>query len=179
MCFIPIQNTNVFFYKKNLFLATNVGIDIINLNNFLPFLNIILHSNSIELKVINNCSKIDYLKIQLFNIINLKIANLNNVIKKKLVLFGIGFRSWTYMLNTRLNCMILKVGFSRDISIEIPKSIVVISLKPTLILLKSINKYKLSQFVSSLRSVRKPDVYKAKGVQYLNEKINLKLGKNN
>ena len=75
--------------------------------------------------------------------------------------------------------MILKVGFSRDVSIEIPKSILAIPLKPTLVLLKSIDKSKLFQFVSFLRSIRKPDAYKGKGIQYLNEKMSLKVGKNN
>jgi len=36
----------------------------------------------------------------------------------------------------------------------------------------------LSQFVCFLRLLREPDAYKGKGIQYVNEKITLKLGKN-
>lgn len=179
MTFIPVNSTNIFIYKNKLFFAASSGITNIDLSNFLPFLNIILNCGTIELKIFKQDLKTKGLKTLLLNEINLKLSFLNNVLKKKLILFGIGFRSWSYRTNDYKKYLILKVGFSRDISIEIPKSVVVISLKPTLILLKSVHKSKLSQFVSFIRSLKKPDIYKGKGVQYINEVIKLKLGKNN
>nr|YP_010577919.1 ribosomal protein L6 [Cryptomonas pyrenoidifera]UZP15139.1 ribosomal protein L6 [Cryptomonas pyrenoidifera] len=179
MNFIPIQNVSVFSYKNKLFLVSDSGILNIDVTHFLPYIIIVLDKDRIELKNIKNNLRYDTLNKRLSNIITAKLDTLSNVIKRKLFLFGIGFRSWTYKSDSLKNYIILKVGFSRDISIEIPKSILITCLKPTLILLKSIDKSKLFQFVSFIRSIRKPDIYKGKGVQYIHEKIVLKLGKNN
>jgi len=179
MTSIPINNTNIFVYKNKLFFAANSGVTSIDLSNYLSSLNVILHNDIIELKIIIKDPKIESLKTLLLNKINHKLSILNSIMRKKLILFGIGFRSWSYKINNSSSHLIFKIGFSRDISIEVPKSIVAISLKPTLILLKSVHKSKLSQFVSFLRSLKKPDAYKGKGVQYINEVVKLKLGKNN
>ena len=179
MTFINTNNMNTFVYKKKLFFAGNSGVTTVELSKFFSHLDIILHNDTIELRVLTINPKNESLKILLLNEISHKLSILNNVLKKKLILFGIGFRSWSYKTNDLKDHLIFKIGFSRDISIEVPKSIVAISLKPTLILLKSVHKSNLSQFVSFLRSLKKPDIYKGKGVQYMNEVIKLKLGKNN
>jgi len=179
MTFISINNINVFLYKNKLFFAANSGATSINLSYFMNSLNVILYKDTIELKTLVKNSKAESLKTLLLDEINNKLDVLNNVLRKKLVLFGIGFRSWSYKINGSSSHLIFKIGFSRDISVEIPKSIIAVSLKPTLILLKSVHKSKLSQFVSFLRSLKRPDAYKGKGVQYVNEIIKLKLGKNN
>ena len=93
------------------------------------------------------------------------------------MLFGIGFRSWTCKTNNGLRCLILKIGFSRDVCIKIPPSIKVTILKPTLILFKSLDKNILNQFIAYLRSLKAPDSYKGKGLRYTEEKIVLKAGK--
>ena len=179
MTFISTNNINTFLYKNKLFFAANSGVTIVELSKFLPHLDIILHKDTLELRVLTKNPKNEGLKTLLLNEISHKLNILNNVLKKKLILFGIGFRSWSYKTSDLKNHLIFKIGFSRDISVEVPKSIIAISLKPTLILLKSVHKSKLSQFVSFLRSLKKPDVYKGKGVQYINEVVKLKLGKNN
>jgi large subunit ribosomal protein L6 len=177
MKLINTENLNIFIYKNNLFLASVFGIAKVNLMPFLPCIKIIIHKNSIELK---NKYEVNFkeLELELYDEIKTKLFSITTVLRRKLVLFGIGFRCWTYKASNGFNCIILKVGFSRDIVIKIPHIIKVICLKPTLILLKSIDKLKLSQFVCFLRLLREPDAYKGKGIQYVNEKIALKLGKN-
>lgn len=177
MKLINIENLSVFIYKNNLFFVSAFGISKIDLMPFLSCFKIIIHKNCIELK---NRGKTDSKELNLyfFNEIAAKISGITTILRKKLVLFGIGFRCWTYTGKNGFSFIILKIGFSRDIMVKVPNIIKVISLKPTLILLKSIDKLKLSQFVSFLRSLREPDAYKGKGVQYVNEKIVLKLGKN-
>jgi large subunit ribosomal protein L6 len=176
MKLINIENLNIFIYKNNLFIANVFGIIKIDLAPFSPYIKITIHKNYIKLdsKHATEFRKLD----QLYNEISIKLSSITTVLRKKLVLFGIGFRCWTYKADAGFNYIILKVGFSRDIIVRIPHIIKVICLKPTLILLKSIDKLRLSQFVCFLRSLREPDAYKGKGIQYVNEKINLKLGKN-
>lgn len=179
MTSINTNNINTFVYKNKLFFAGNSGVATVELSNFLSYLDITLYNDTIKLRVLTTNPKNESFKTLLLNEISHKLNILNNILKKKLILFGIGFRSWSYKTSDLKNHLIFKIGFSRDISIEVPKSIIAVSLKPTLILLKSVHKSKLSQFVSFLRSLKKPDIYKGKGVQYINEVIKLKLGKNN
>ena len=73
--------------------------------------------------------------------------------------------------------LILKIGFSRDLSLKIPSAVKIIVLKPTLILFKSLDKDVLNQFVAFLRSLKTPDSYKGKGLRYVGEKVVLKAGK--
>jgi len=84
-----------------------------------------------------------------------------------------------YKSKNKKSFILLKIGFSRDICLEIPIDIKIVCLKPTLILLKGFDKNKLNQFVSTIRSLKVPDPYKGKGVQYINETIVYKSGKQN
>jgi len=177
MKLINTEKLNIFVYKNNLFLASIFGITKVDLMPFSFCIKIIIYKNYIEL--ISGCkTDLKKLKFQLYNEINAKLFNVITTLKKKLVLFGIGFRCWTYKINNDFNYIIFKLGFSRDIVIKVPHIIKIICLKSTLIVLKSIDKLKLSQFVCFLRSLKEPDAYKGKGIQYINEKIVLKLGKN-
>jgi large subunit ribosomal protein L6 len=93
-------------------------------------------------------------------------------------LIGIGFRAWCYFDNTR-NCQVLciKVGLSKDVLIFIPSDIVVLCLRPTLILLKGIDKKSVSLLACRIRSIKVPDAYKGKGIRYDNEIVRIKPGK--
>jgi len=108
------------------------------------------------------------------------ILTLHNPIKKKLLLFGVGFRSWVvYTAKNNTRYILLKIGFSRDVCIKVPLNIKIICLKPTLILIKGLNNVKVNQFVACIRSLKVPDPYKGKGIQFINEKIIFKPGKQN
>ena len=97
---------------------------------------------------------------------------------KKLSLVGIGFRSWCYFDKTK-NCQVLliKVGLSKDVLVMIPANVIVLCLKPTLILIKGIDKEAVSLLACQIRSIKVPDAYKGKGIRYENEIINIKPGK--
>ena len=97
---------------------------------------------------------------------------------KKLSLVGIGFRAWWYFDKTK-NCQVLliKVGLSKDVLVMIPANVIVLCLKPTLILIKGIDKEAVSLLACQIRSIKVPDAYKGKGIRYENEIINIKPGK--
>ena len=69
------------------------------------------------------------------------------------------------------------VCYSHDIIYNIPESIKIFLLEPTLLCLFGIDKNQLTQIASKLRSFRKPSVYKGKGIRRLDEKIIMKTGK--
>ena len=108
--------------------------------------------------------------------INNLLNNLNLIYRRKLIVFSIGFKFWC-LKKKNVHLIMLKIGYSNDICIEIPKSLILICLKPSLILVKSFDLSKLTQFISFLRLLKKPDSYKGKGIRYLDEKIILKTNK--
>lgn len=106
------------------------------------------------------------------------ISGLCEFYHKKLSLVGIGFRAWCYFdkaKNSQILC--IKVGLSKDVLISIPQDVIVVCLKPTLILVKGMDKNSVSLTASKIKSIKKPDAYKGKGIRYENEVIHIKPGK--
>lgn len=95
---------------------------------------------------------------------------------KKLKLVGIGYRV-VKKTKKNLDILFLKLGYSHDIYYKIPKHISVECPKPNLIYLLGSNVQELTVLTSALRSLKKPEPYKGKGILYDNEKIVLKEGK--
>ncbi len=91
---------------------------------------------------------------------------------KKLELVGVGYRA---IKNN--NELILKLGYSHDVIYSIPKNLSIECIKPTLISVNGINKQEVNQVAANIRSFRKPDAYKGKGIRYYGELIKLKEGK--
>jgi large subunit ribosomal protein L6 len=123
------------------------------------------------------------------NIVNRKWLTIHNALKKmiygvhffyskQLLFVGIGFRVWTKLTKSG-PILVVKVRFSKDLYIPIPKDVFVFPLKPTLLLVRGLSKETVNQFCSFIRSHKKPDRYKGKGIQYKNEIISLKPGKQN
>ena len=71
----------------------------------------------------------------------------------------------------------LQLGYSHDIKVAIPKEISVKCAKPTEIVISGANKQKVGQFAAEIRSLRKPEPYKGKGVRYSDEYVRQKEGK--
>lgn len=89
---------------------------------------------------------------------------------KRLSLVGIGFRCW---LTKKDNCLllVLKVGFSKDIVVNIPKNILIFVIKNTEILLRGMDKHFVNNFAFFIKSQKPPEPYKLKGVQVQSTKV--------
>ncbi|MBS1626432.1 MAG: 50S ribosomal protein L6 [Bacteroidetes bacterium] len=96
--------------------------------------------------------------------------------KKELELVGVGFKA----ANTG-NILDLSLGYSHNIIFEIPKELKVATAtekgKNPLITLEGTDKQLLGQVAAKLRSLRKPEPYKGKGVKYTEEVLRRKAGK--
>jgi large subunit ribosomal protein L6 len=95
---------------------------------------------------------------------------------KKLELIGVGFKA----ANTG-NLLDLALGYSHNIIFEVPKELKVTTeqLKgqnPT-ITLESNDRQLLGAVAAKIRSLRKPEPYKGKGVRYVGEIVRKKAGK--
>jgi len=102
----------------------------------------------------------------------LESSNLTNV---KLKLVGIGYK--VFEINHIKNLYQFKLGFSHPLFYKIPENVKVTVKKNTLIYLSSNNLKNVTQIASDIRSYKKPEPYKGKGILYYNETVKLKQGK--
>jgi large subunit ribosomal protein L6 len=103
--------------------------------------------------------------------INNMILGVNKLFERKLIVEGIGYKA--EVKGEDLN---LALGFSHPIKVNIPKGLKVTSEKGT-ITISGIDTELVGQFASSVRSLKKPEPYKGKGIRYDNEVIRRKEGK--
>jgi large subunit ribosomal protein L6 len=96
--------------------------------------------------------------------------------EKKLELVGVGYKA-----ASTGNILDLALGYSHNIIFEVPKELKVTTAQekgqnPT-ITLESIDKQLLGQVCAKIRSLRKPEPYKGKGVKFAGEVLRRKAGK--
>ncbi len=90
---------------------------------------------------------------------------------KRLEIEGVGYRA-----EVKGNTIVLSVGFSHPVVIQIPADITVTSEKGAMTI-AGIDKEVVGQFAADVRKVKKPEPYKGKGIRYAGEYIIRKQGK--
>ncbi len=100
------------------------------------------------------------------------IKGVSDGFSKTLELNGTGYRA--SISGSKLK---LQVGYSHDIDYEIPKEVKVECPKQNIIKLYSFDKEVLGATAAKIRSYRKPEPFKGKGIKYENEFIFRKEGK--
>lgn len=107
-------------------------------------------------------------------------ALLNNMVdgvtkgfEKTLEINGVGYRA-----SKQGNKLTLSLGFSHTIEMVDPEGVTTeVSADQTKIVVKGINKQMVGEFAAKIRSKRKPEPYKGKGIKYSDEVIRRKEGK--
>ena len=99
------------------------------------------------------------------------LSGVNHPFAKKLLIEGVGFRAELAGKDLKL-----ALGFSHPVLIRIPEGLSVVVEKNT-ILITGIDKELVGQFAATVRSHKKPEPYKGKGIRYENETIRRKQGK--
>ena len=93
---------------------------------------------------------------------------------KELDIVGIGYRA---ELKGK-GIVVFTLGFSHPIEFPLPTGIdVAIDPKQTHLTISGIDRQKVGQVAADMRSLRKPDPYKNKGVRYTGERLKKKVGK--
>ena len=105
-------------------------------------------------------------------LINNMVIGVSKQFDLTLVLKGVGYRAAVQGKD-----IVLSLGYSHPVKMEIPKEIIVEVVQNTTINLKSCDKELLGQFASNIRAWRRPEPYKGKGILYKNEQIIRKVGK--
>lgn len=92
--------------------------------------------------------------------------------QKNLEVMGVGYR-----VQTQGSELSFTVGYAHPISLKLPDGVEASVDKQTSILLKGIDKRKVTLVAAQIRSMKIPDVYKQKGIKYVGEILRKKAGK--
>jgi large subunit ribosomal protein L6 len=110
------------------------------------------------------------------SLVNNMVKGVTEGYSKKLELVGVGFKA-----ANQGNVLDLALGYSHNIIFEIPKELKVTTSQEKgqnpMITLESIDKQLLGQVAAKIRSLRKPEPYKGKGVKFAGEVLRRKAGK--
>ena len=109
-------------------------------------------------------------------LINNMVVGVSTGYRKEMELVGVGYRA-----SATGQVLELSLGFSHAIYIQLPKEVKVEAKternKNPLIILESGDKQLLGQVCAKIRSLRKPEPYKGKGIKFVGEVIRRKSGK--
>lgn len=109
-------------------------------------------------------------------LIRQSFIEVSTTVYKKLNFIGVGYRAFD-VEGFRNKLLLLKLGYSHSIYFKIPKDLKIICLKLTKLFVFGNSYQQITQTAALVRSYRKPEPYKGKGILYYNEKITLKEGK--
>jgi large subunit ribosomal protein L6 len=105
-------------------------------------------------------------------LINNMVIGVSEQFQVTLILKGVGYRA-----AVQNNEIVLNLGYSHPVKLEIPKTVSVDIVQNTTINLKSCDKELLGLFAANIRAWRQPEPYKGKGILYKGEQILRKAGK--
>jgi large subunit ribosomal protein L6 len=105
-------------------------------------------------------------------LINNMIVGVSEQFDLTLVLKGVGYRAVVQGKE-----IVLSLGYSHPVKIDIPETVSVEVVQNTTINLKSCDKELLGLFAANIRAWRRPEPYKGKGILYKNEQVLRKAGK--
>ena len=110
------------------------------------------------------------------SLINNMIVGVSEGFRKELELIGVGFR-----VSNNGQILELSLGYTHNILLQLPNEIKIETKmernKNPLIILESCDKQLLGQVCAKIRSFRKPEPYKGKGIRFVGEQVRRKSGK--
>lgn len=159
---INYNNSEIIVKGKFGTLQTNIP-DVINITQNEKTLNVSLKEQTKNVRALHGLYR---------TLINNMVIGVSEQFEVTLILKGVGYRA-----AVQGNEIVLSLGYSHPVKIEIPKDISVEVVQNTTLNLKSCDKEQLGLFAANIRSWRQPEPYKGKGILYKNEQIIRKAGK--
>ena len=100
------------------------------------------------------------------------VEGVTNGFSKTLEIQGVGYRAALKGKNIELS-----VGYSHPVQIEAPDGVEFEVPQPTQIIVKGSSKQAVGEIAAQIRKVRPPEPYKGKGIRYVGEYVQRKVGK--
>lgn len=105
-------------------------------------------------------------------LVNNIVFGVKNGYTENLEIQGVGYRC-----AMQGNTLVLQLGFSHEVRFDVPKGIKITVTDQTKILIEGIDKQAVGQTAAKIRSFKKPEPYKGKGIRYAGEYVFMKEGK--
>ena len=105
-------------------------------------------------------------------LLNNMVTGVHTGFSKTLEIRGTGYRA-----SAQGSKLVLNVGFSHPVEMELPKEVNVKVDKNTIVVLESANNEVLGEIAAKIRRVRPPEPYMGKGIRYMDEFVKIKAGK--
>lgn len=107
-------------------------------------------------------------------LVNNMIIGVSTGFSKQLIITGVGYKA---DVDDKKKILILSIGYSTVFEYVIPEGITITRDAPTKITVSGIDKQRVGQVAAEIRSLRKTEPYKGKGIKYSDEVIRRKAGK--
>jgi large subunit ribosomal protein L6 len=107
------------------------------------------------------------------SLVNNMVIGVTEGFKKELEIHGVGYRAEA----KGPNALRLNLGFSHPVDVSAPEGIAFEVPQQTQVVVTGIDKEVVGQVAADIRSIRKPEPYKGKGVRYVGERVQRKAGK--
>jgi large subunit ribosomal protein L6 len=137
-----------------------------------PEISVVLKDGEVLVSGGENSKKINAFRGLTRSLINNMVVGVDQGFKKVLIIEGVGYRA-----SVSGKTLSLTVGYSNPVAFKLPDGVSGDVENNTKITLESIDKEILGMTASEIRSIRKPEPYKGKGIRYEDEHIVRKAGK--
>ena len=135
-------------------------------------INIVQDGNIIKVERINDEKENRSLHGLTRTLINNMIEGVVNEYKRELEINGVGYRA-----QKKGNQLVMNLGYSHSVEMDPPAGITFDVPAPNQIIVRGIDKEVVGQTAAVIRSKRPPEVYRGKGIKYVEEHIRRKEGK--
>ena len=163
------KNVNVNYINSKLTVKGKFG----TLETKIPdVINIIQNDDQLNVNLKEKTKSVRALHGLYRTLINNMVIGVSEQFDLTLILKGVGYRAAVQGKE-----IVLSLGYSHPVKLEIPKDISVEIVQNTTINLKSCDKELLGLFAANIRTWRQPEPYKGKGILYKDEQIIRKPGK--
>ena len=156
--------------KQPITVPADVTVIIDEANHHIPEVTVKMEGNIINVSV--DSKKHDNLHGLNRTLIANMVEGVENEFKKVLQINGVGYRA-----NKQGNDLVMNLGYSHQVIVTPPEGIEFDLQGTNLITVRGINKEVVGQVAAVIRSKRPPEVYKGKGIKYIDEHIRRKEGK--
>ncbi len=128
--------------------------------------------NTVCTKQIKESKKANMMQGTTNSLINNMLIGVSKGFEKGLEAVGVGYR-----FNVQGNKLVVSAGYSHPVEVIVPEGLSVELINNTEILIKGIDKQKVTEFAANIRKIREPEPYKGKGIRYKGEVVRRKEGK--
>ena len=137
-----------------------------------PEIEVVFQDNEILVNTREESTKVNAFRGLFRSLVNNMVVGVVEGFTKALVIEGVGYKA-----SIAGNTLTLNVGYSNPVDYVLPKDVSAKMEGANKIVLESIDKELLGLTAAQIRSIKKPEPYKGKGIRYADEHIVRKAGK--